>query len=104
MKRPAVEYSIIRRNTTTGASWAMQAVSAAAAAVDLQGDTRQPKPSKVPKFESPCRSILTQDCTGDIRLLDFSVGQAVLKAVTFNLHINAVVVVCAVTLMETTVD
>ncbi|CDJ47237.1 AGAP005082-PA, related [Eimeria brunetti] len=74
----AVEYSIIRRTSPAELGWAMQAVSAAAAAVDLNRDAERSKPSQLPNFTNPSGS--RKGCSGDIRLLDFSTSSIRVEA------------------------
>ncbi|CDI87541.1 hypothetical protein EPH_0076290 [Eimeria praecox] len=74
----AVEYSVIRRGNPEELGWAMQAVSAAAAAVDLNGDAERTKPSQLPNFAYG--RGFTKDCSGDIRLLDFTASSLRVEA------------------------
>lgn len=73
-KLPSVEFSARHRSGPAEAGWAMQAVSAAAAAVDLSRDAGHRRPSRLAKFEASSLGGLREDCDGEIRLLDFSVS------------------------------
>ncbi|XP_026191691.1 uncharacterized protein LOC34621999 [Cyclospora cayetanensis] len=68
----AVEYSALHRDSLTEAGWAMQAVSAAAAAVDLNRSLESRKPVPVPKFGISTLDGLANHFDGEIRLLDFN--------------------------------
>lgn len=69
---PAVEYSVIRRSNPSELGWAMQAVSAAAAAVDFNRHTEQRKPAQLPNFTGS--GGVMKDPNEGIRLLDFTVS------------------------------
>ncbi|KAL8456046.1 hypothetical protein Emag_000121 [Eimeria magna] len=67
---PLVEFRSTCRNRPTTGGWALQAVSAAAAAVDLNPESGQQRPKPVARFGLPSGAGLTKNCDGEIQLLD----------------------------------
>ncbi|KAL8453097.1 hypothetical protein Emed_000967 [Eimeria media] len=67
---PLVEFRSTNRNRLTHGGWALQAVSAAAAAVDLNPESGQQRPKLVARFGLPSGAGLTKDSDGEIQLLD----------------------------------
>lgn len=75
-KLAAVEFRVTQRSGPTEEGWAMQAVSAAAAAVDLSGDSLQRRAPLLARIDASAAFDAPGDSEGDIRLLDFNVRQA----------------------------
>ncbi|KAL8433179.1 hypothetical protein ACSSS7_004067 [Eimeria intestinalis] len=69
---PSVEFRTIHRKRLTNGGWALQAVSAAAAAVDLNPASGHQRPKPVARFGLPAGAGLTKDRDGEIQLLDFN--------------------------------
>ncbi|OEH80373.1 hypothetical protein cyc_05685 [Cyclospora cayetanensis] len=70
----------LHRDSLTEAGWAMQAVSAAAAAVDLNRSLESRKPVPVPKFGISTLDGLANHFDGEIRLLDFNTSSIRVEA------------------------
>lgn len=75
-KLPSVEFRAKHRNTFSEAGWAMQAVTAAAAAVDLNREASQGRATAVARFDPSSEDYHVDEGCGEIRLLDFSVSRA----------------------------
>ncbi|KAL8428229.1 hypothetical protein Efla_005331 [Eimeria flavescens] len=79
---PAVEFRTTRRSSPADGGWALEAVTSAVAAVDLN-EAAQHRSTQVARFDATADHGCAIDCDGEIQLLDFDVESFRVEADSF---------------------